>query len=396
MSRIYYTDPSCLIFDAVVTRSLTHEGRPAVLLDRTAFYPTSGGQPYDTGRLGGVDVLDVVDQGEDVLHVLSAPLPEGLAVSATIDAPRRFDHMQQHTGQHVLSAAFDRLLANRTVSFHMGADICTIDLAADVSAADLARVVADANRVVWEDRVVSIRFASEEEAARLPLRKEPARTGPLRLIDVADYDLSACGGTHVNRTGAIGMIAVLGTERLRGGVRITFVCGGRALRALETYRDAVAGSVRILSVLPNELPAAVERVHADSRDLRKTIGRLQERLADVEASRMVAEADIIGDVRLVTHVVEGWDAAGLKAIAAAASRVERVIVVLVGDSSPASVVVARGQGAAIDAGQLLRGLASQFGGRGGGRPELAQGGGFQGAPAEILEAARKAIIGVAG
>jgi alanyl-tRNA synthetase len=328
--------------------------------------------------------------------VLSAPLPEGLAVSATIDAPRRFDHMQQHTGQHVLSAAFDRLLANRTVSFHMGADICTIDLAADVSAADLARVVADANRVVWEDRVVSIRFASEEEAARLPLRKEPARTGPLRLIDVADYDLSACGGTHVNRTGAIGMIAVLGTERLRGGVRITFVCGGRALRALETYRDAVAGSVRILSVLPNELPAAVERVHADSRDLRKTIGRLQERLADVEASRMVAEADIIGDVRLVTHVVEGWDAAGLKAIAAAASRVERVIVVLVGDSSPASVVVARGQGAAIDAGQLLRGLASQFGGRGGGRPELAQGGGFQGAPAEILEAARKAIIGVAG
>jgi alanyl-tRNA synthetase len=301
--------------------------------------------------------------------------------------------MQQHTGQHVLSAAFDRLLGNRTVSFHLGAEVCTIDLAADVTPVDLARVVAEANRVVWEDRVVSIRFASEDEAARLPLRKEPARTGPLRLIEVADFDLSACGGTHVSRTGAIGIIAVLGTERMRGGVRVTFVCGGRALRALDSYRDAVTGSVRVLSVLPHELPAAVERVHAESRDLKKTVSRLQERLADVEAARLVAEAEIVGDLKVVTRVIEGWDAAGLKAMAAAAGREPRVAVVLVSDVPPCAIVVARGAGAALDAGKVVKTLASQFGGRGGGRPELAQGGGLDAAPAAILAAARPLIVG---
>jgi alanyl-tRNA synthetase len=388
--RIYYTDSSCLTFDAVVMRVLTHDGRPAVVLDRTAFYPTSGGQPFDIGTLGNVNVVDVVDEG-DVIHVLSSALEEGQRIWGAIDAVRRFDHMQQHTGQHVLSAAFDRLMQNRTVSFHMGAEVCTIDLAAEVSPAELARVVAETNRIVWEDRAVTIRFASEEEAASLPLRKEPARKGPLRLIDVGGFDLSACGGTHVSRTGAIGMVAVLGTERLRGGVRVTFVCGARALKALETYRDAVTGSVRILSVLPQELPAAVERVHEEGRQLRKTIARLQERLADVEAARLVQSAEHLTGVRLVTGVLEGWDAAGLKAIATAASREADVVVVLVSDMSPRSIVVARGARAALDAGRMLKALTSAFGGRGGGKPDLAQGGGLQAEAEKIFSAARELI-----
>jgi len=389
--RIYYTDPACLTFDAVVRRALTHDGRPAVVLDRTAFYPTSGGQPFDTGRIGRVDVIDVIDD-DDVVHVLSSPLEEGLPVVGVIDAARRFDHMQQHTGQHVLSAAFDRLLGNRTESFHMGTDACTIDLAMDVTPGDLARVVAEANRIVWENRVVSIRFASEEEAARLPLRKEPARTGPLRLIEVDGFDLSACGGTHVDRTGAIGMIAVLASERSRGGVRVTFVCGGRALKALETYRDAVSGSVRVLSVLPHELPAAVDRVHGESRDLRKALGRLQERLADIEAARMVQGAETVGDIRLVTQAIEGWDAVGLKTMAAAMSREPGIVAVLVTDAPPCSIVVARAAGVAVDAGQTVKALTSKFGGRGGGRSELAQGGGLQAAPGEILNAARALVV----
>jgi alanyl-tRNA synthetase len=390
--RIYYTDPSCLTFDAVVTRVLMHDGKPAAVLDRTAFYPTSGGQPFDTGRLGDVDVLDVVEHDEEIVHVLSSPLVNGQRITGAIDADRRFDHMQQHTGQHVLSAAFDRLLGNRTVSFHMGGDACTIDLAMDVSAGDLSRVVADANRIVWEDRPVTIRFASEEEAARLPLRKEPTRTGPLRLIDIAEFDLSACGGTHVSRTGAIGLIAVLATERLRGGIRVTFVCGGRALRMLETYRDAVTGSVRILSVLPHELPAAVERAHNESRDLRKAMGRLQVRLAHVEAVRLIQEAERIGDVRLIAASTEGWDAPDLKAMAAAAVREANVVVVLVSDPPPCSIVIARSAGVAIDAGEALKTLAARFGGRGGGRPELAQGGGFQALPSDILSVARDLVV----
>jgi len=389
--RIYYTDPACLTFEAVVRRALTHEGRPAVVLDRTAFYPTSGGQPFDTGRIGHVEVIDVIDDDDEVVHVLSSPLEEGLPVTGAIDASRRFDHMQQHTGQHVLSAAFDRLLGNRTVSFHMGAETCTIDLAMDVTPGQLAGVVAEANRIVWENRAVSIRFVSEEEAAQLPLRKEPARTGLIRLIDVDGFDLSACGGTHVDRTGAIGMIAVLATERARGGVRVTFVCGGRALKALETYRDAVSGSVRVLSVLPHELPAAVDRLHGESRDLRKGLARLQERLADVEATRMVHAAETVGHMRLVIRAIDGWDAAGLKTMAASMSREAGVVAVLVTDVSPCSIVVARAADVAVDAGQMLKALTSTFGGRGGGRPELAQGGGLQAAPAEILSAARALV-----
>jgi alanyl-tRNA synthetase len=373
--RIYYTDPACISFDAVVSRSLLHEGRPAVLLDRTAFYPTSGGQPFDTGRLGGVCVIDVVDLDDEVVHVLDAPLAEGVQVAGEIDWARRFDHMQQHTGQHVLSASFDRLFDNRTLSFHLGADASTIDLAREVSPPEVDRAIAEANRVVWEDRVVSIRFVSPEEAAGLPLRKEPARQGPLRLIEVAGFDLSACGGTHVASTGAIGIIAVSGSERVRGGTRLSFVCGGRALKAFEVYRDAVAGATRVLSVMPGELPTAIERMQGESKELRRTMSRLQESLAGREAARLLLEAPEIDGVRVLAAAVEGWDAAGLKSIASAAAAAGGVVAVLTSSSSPAFVAVARSPQVGVDAAALLRELTARFGGRGGGKPELAQGGG---------------------
>jgi alanyl-tRNA synthetase len=189
--RIYYRDPYCRRFDAVVTRAFDHEGRPAVALDRTAFYPTSGGQPFDIGRLDGLAVIETLEIEDVVAHIVEAPLAEGARVSGEIDWPRRFDHMQQHTGQHVLSAAFDRQFDNRTMSFHLGVEVSTIDLQREVGPADIERAVDAANTVVWEDRPVSIRFVSPEQAATLPLRKEPVREGPLRLIEVEGFDLSA-------------------------------------------------------------------------------------------------------------------------------------------------------------------------------------------------------------
>ncbi len=195
----------------------------------------------------------------------------GQAVHGEIDWARRFDHMQQHSGQHVLSAAFDKLFAVRTLSFHLGGAVSTIDLAREMSPAEIAAAETEANRVVWEDRPVTIRFADAEEAARLPLRKEPARGGTLRLIDVEDFDLSACGGTHVARTGGIGTIAVASWERFKGGQRLEFLCGGRALAGYRTLRDAMTASVRLLSVLPVELPAAIERLQADARDQKRAM-----------------------------------------------------------------------------------------------------------------------------
>ena len=389
--RIYYTDPACRSFDAVVTAVVEHEGAPALVLDRTAFYPTSGGQPFDTGRLGTTEVLNTTDDGERVLHVVRGPLNVGDAVRGEIDWPRRFDHMQQHTGQHVLSAAFDRLLDNRTMSFHMGGESSTIDLARELASADLERCVDEANRVVWDDRPVTIRFASPEEAARLPLRKEPVRDGPLRLIDIAEFDLSACGGTHVARTGEIGMIAATAAEKFRGGTRLTFVCGGRALRALRGYRDAVAGSVRSLSVLPHELPAAVERMLAEGKQARKTVTRLQSDLAVHEAARLSAASPVVDGVRRAAHVVDGWDAAGLKAIASSMTAQGPVAAVLIGASEPLPVVVARSTGVAVDANAVLQQLLKRFGGRGGGKPDLAQGAGLSADPQNIAAVALELI-----
>jgi alanyl-tRNA synthetase len=388
--RLYYTDPYCRSFEASVTRVFEYEGRPAVALDRTAFYPTSGGQPFDTGRLGGSDLVDVVDLGDEIAHVLaSAPASApGTRVTGEIDWSRRFDHMQQHTGQHVLSAAFVRLFDNRTVSFHMGAGTSTIDLARESSAEDIDRAVDEANRIVWEDREVRIRFVSAEEAARLPLRKEPVREGPLRLIDVADFDLSACGGTHVARTGAIGLIAALGSERFRGGSRVTFVCGGRALASLEAYRDAVSSSTRALSVLPVDLPAAVERLQNEARDLRKTVKAMQEALAAREAARLLAAAPCVGTVRVVVDALNGWDAVGLKAVAAGVTAAGSAAAVLVSSVAPLAIVVARSHDVAIDANAMLRELTARFGGRGGGKPDLAQGGGLNASTVDVTSAAR--------
>ncbi|HET9568015.1 MAG TPA: DHHA1 domain-containing protein [Vicinamibacterales bacterium] len=389
--RIYYTEPSRRAFEATVTRTGERDGRPLVTLDRTAFYPTSGGQPFDTGRLGSVDVVETIDEDDDIVHVVSAPVASGARVRGEIDWARRFDHMQQHTGQHVLSAAFDRLLENRTTSFHMGAEMSTIDLAREATSDELERAVAEANHVVWEDREVSVRFVSAGEAARLPLRKEPVREGTLRLVEISDFDLSACGGTHVSRTGAIGMIAVTQSERFHGGSRITFACGSRALRVFRGYRDAVAGAVRVLSVLPHELPSAVERAQLDSKDLRKTVSRLQGELAGHEASRLLEDATLVGDRRVVVQALEGWDAAGLKAIASSLVAQSGVVAVLVSAGNPVAVVVARSHDVALDSSKGLRTLLDRFGGRGGGRPELAQGAGLVGKIEDILTAAREAV-----
>lgn len=389
-SRIYYIDPACREFDAVVTAVTTHEGRPAVVLDRSAFYPTSGGQPFDVGALGPVRVVDVIDLDDAVLHVVDAPVSVGTAVHGSIDWERRFDHMQQHTGQHVLSAAFDRLSSNRTVSFHMGAELSSIDLERETSWSEIDGAVEAANRVVWEDRPVSIRFVSDAEADGLPLRKPPTRGGTLRLIEVGGFDLSACGGTHVSRTGAIGLIAVTAAEKFKGGSRISFACGGRALRVVRNYRDALAGSTRVLSVLPGELPAAVEKLQAEAKDLRKTQSRLQQQLAVHEAERLLAAAPERDGRRVVVEVVSGFDAQALKVMASGMAASGRTIAALVSASGPALVVIARSADQTVDANAVLRQLIARFGGKGGGKPDLAQGG-LNGDPSAILAAVREML-----
>jgi alanyl-tRNA synthetase len=397
-TRLYYTDPARLTFDARVERCApapsSHAGAWAVHLDATAFYPTTGGQPFDTGRLGEARVVDVIeDDGGDVVHLVDRPLEPGSAVAGAVDAARRLDHRQQHTGQHVLSAAFVRTATVATVSFHLGAAVSTIDLAREVTPAEIAAAEDAANAVILEHRPVTIRFVSGDEAAALPLRKEPKRTGELRIIDIADWDISACGGTHVSHTGEIGPIAVRGWERFKGGTRLEFVCGGRTLGAFRELRDTVTAASRLLSVLPHELSAAIGRLQEEARDLRRSQRDLQAELAGFRAAALAASAQDVGPYRAVLAVVPGADGNALKALAIAVVAQPGLVAVLVGDARPALAVVARSADVPLDAAALFKALVGRFGGKGGGRPDLAQGGGLDAAGDAILDAARAALAG---
>ena len=399
--RLYYSDSYLTKFDATVVRVVRHEGRPAVVLDRTAFYPTSGGQPFDTGSLSTARVVDVVDtDAGEILHIFEGVLElspvvvggsEISPVHGTIDWPRRFEHMQQHTGQHVLSAAFERVAGARTESFHLGSSSSTIDLNRTLTPAEIERAEEEANRIIWDDVPVGVRFASAEEAAALPLRKESVRTGTLRLIEVPGFDLSACGGTHVARTGAIGVVAVASSERFRGGTRVEFLCGVRAARGYRLLRDAVAASVRLVSVLPGDLPAGIERLQAEMKDTKRTVKDLQSRLATFEGLALADRAEAVGPIRAAITVVEGSDQAGLKSLTAAITTRPGHVAALFSGASPSAAVIARAQDVTIDCASILKKLIERFGGKGGGRPDLAQGGGLQGDPSEIVRVTRELI-----
>ena len=315
-----------------------------------------------------------------------------MSVHGEIDWERRFDHMQQHTGQHVLSAAFDRLFGVRTESFHLGATSATIDLAREVSADEVRLAEDEANRIVWEDRAVTIRMATAEEAAHLPLRKASLRSGSIRLIEVTDFDLSACGGTHVARTGAIGIIAIAGAEKFRSGSRVEFVCGRRALARFREWRAAIADATRFLSVTPAELSAGIERLQTESKQHQRAIRGLHEQLAAHEGRLLLQRARRLPDRLIVAEALEGWDAVGLKALAmAAVAEAPTAAVALFSRATPALAVIARGGAITIDAPTVLKHLTMKYGGKGGGKPDLAQGGGL-GASSETLLAEANELL----
>jgi alanyl-tRNA synthetase len=389
--RLYYTDALQTTFEAAVMSCSVVDGKHHVVLDTTAFYPTSGGQPFDTGSLGGHAVLDVVDGDDDVIaHVVAGPLEPGQTVTGVVNWARRFDHMQQHTGQHLLSAAFERTCGVRTESFHLGSTSCTIDLAREVTPAEIAAAETLACDVVFEDRPVHVRFVSEDEAAALPLRKDPARTGTLRLVEIDNFDLSACGGTHTPTTGRVGVIAVSGWERFKGGSRIEFVCGHRAVVSHRALRDVVSGLVRQLTVAPPEIGAAIERLQAESRGNQKVIRQLRIAAAEHEAAQLVAAGEDVGPFRRVLVSGAGADIDVLKTLASAVAAHAGCVVVVIGDGTPVPVVVARATNVVFDAGAWVKQLTAACGGRGGGRPEMAQGG-VSASAAEILAFARDSI-----
>jgi alanyl-tRNA synthetase len=385
-ARLYYADAYRREFDARVIERLTWDGRPAVVLERTAFYPTSGGQPNDTGVLAGVRVVDVVEREADgaVVHVLASELP-GDVVHGEIDWARRFDHMQQHTGQHILSQAFTIALEADTVGFHLGTEMSTIDLSrAPLSGEQLDQVEELANEVVFSDKPVDARFVDRKELGTLPLRKPPQVTGPIRIVEVAGFDWSPCGGTHCQRTGEVGMIKVVRAERRGAETRVYFLCGGRALNDYRRKNRLVLDLAARFSVGDWELADAVERLSEEARAYRKQARALQEQLLDYEAVALIASAEMLAGARVVRRAYPDRSVDEIRHLAQRLTA-EPGIIALLGQGSAgekAQLVFARSADLTHDMNALLRVACQAIGGGGGGRPNFAQGGGPDGARVE--------------
>ncbi|MDQ1613272.1 MAG: alanyl-tRNA synthetase [Pyrinomonadaceae bacterium] len=391
--RLYYHDSHLAEFDARVLRvedgaSEAAAGRTAVTLDRTAFYPTGGGQPSDTGTLGAARVVECIDLEEaGVLHIIEgAPPAVGARVAGRIDWPRRLDHLQQHTGQHILSQAFVRLFDAPTRAFRMLERACEIDVdLRDASDERIEQAVALANKIIWEDRSVRVRHVSPAEAAALPLRKDSAREGDLRIIEIEDFDLSPCGGTHAARTGEVGIIAVRSWERAKGLTRVEFLAGGRVHADYRRANDTARAVAALFSAGRDDAPELAARLIEENKTLLRRLRALEEIAARVEAEELIQTATATtvanaGDAptRIVTHAFTDRDAESLKRLALSIiSRPGHIALLGSSDTDgrAARLIFARAADAQGDMNALMREACALLEGRGGGRPDLAQGGG---------------------
>jgi alanyl-tRNA synthetase len=367
--RLYYDDARLLEFEAAIVERTTHEGRPAVILDATAFYPESGGQPWDRGTLDGVEVLEVVDLDGTILHVLRSAIGEG-PVRGRVDAAVRFDHMQQHTGQHVLSQAFFELLKGETRSFHMGPEVSTLEIGlGSITDRDLDRVEDRANAVVWEDREVKTYFVPEERIGEVPLRRPPKKTGLLRVVEVDGFDYSACGGTHVRRTGEIGLVRIGPAEKIRGNLRFEFLCGGRALRDYRLKDRAVRRLAASFSCAAADVGGQVEKLLAEHKTLKKRVRQLDERLAGFEAEEIVRSAS----GRVVAGVLAGRTPEEARFLAlAGAKRGELAVAYGAEGQAQAHLILARAESLKADLRQAVPVIAALGPVKGGGGPSLVE------------------------
>ena len=375
--RLYYADCYLREFEARVLRSEPAANGFKVYLDRTAFYPASGGQPTDLGTLAGLEVLETVDEGEEIAHLLRQA-PEGESVTGKIAWPRRFDHMQQHTGQHILSAAFEKVGDYKTVSFHLGEESSSIDLDSDRLGSKQFEEAEDAaNQVLFEDRPVRISFQPAEEAGRMDLRKPTSREGDIRLIEVEGFDLSACGGTHVNRTGAVGLILVRKVERMKGSTRVEFLCGGRALRQARRDFKVLSEAALLFSAAPETLPELIAKQNQELREEARGREKLLERLAEFQARELWQAAPVVGGRRVVRKVFPAEEAPQVKMLAHALAKLPGAVALLGVKGQPTKLFFAQTPGGTSEMGAVLKQTVTKFGGKGGGGRDFAQGGGLE-------------------
>ncbi|MGB9105807.1 MAG: alanine--tRNA ligase-related protein, partial [Terriglobales bacterium] len=389
--RLYYTDPSLTEFDArVVGFEQPTEAHPhvGIVLDRTAFYPTSGGQLFDTGWLSGADgpdsnklrVIEVTElPNGDIAHCIELAeylIQSGVTVCGVIDSPRRRDHMQQHTGQHLLSAVFIELFNAPTVSFHMGDESCTIDLdVKPLSAEQIREAERRSNEIITDDVAVEIKFATPEEARQMGVRKiPPDLKDKLRLIEIRGHDLTACGGTHVSRSGEIGAILLRKAEKVKQGMRVEFVCGTRAVAAARKDFETLTSAAALFSSHLYDVPEQIRKTLDEAKSAGKREQKTQSELAEFMAAAMVAATLEANGIRLVKQVLADRDMAFIKLLAQKLASHPAILALLATTTPQPSLVFAQSAGGRFDMGALMKEAMSALGGRGGGSRDFAQGG----------------------
>jgi alanyl-tRNA synthetase len=397
---LYYHDSYAIQFQARVVERVRQNGRPGVVLDRTFFYPTSGGQPYDTGLINGLSVENVYIRDEDdaVVHLMSAD-PQSDDVEGEVAWDRRFDHMQQHTGQHILSQAFVRIAGAPTIGFHMSAESSTLDLdieAGELSEESLIEAERLSNKIIWENRPVNLQFVTAAQAQNLPLRKLPdAKDGVLRLVSIDAYDLSACGGTHVARTGEIGIIKVVKTERQKKKIRLEFLCGGRALADYDRKNLVLGRLSAEMTTGYWEIESSVTRLRDDLKTAQRSHKRKTNQLLSIEAKNLVAHGTHYGDTAIICKVFENRDPQELRRLVGQVASSANTVVLVGLAGAKAQLIFARSDNVNVRVNQVLQQVLPILGeATGGGSEKFAQGGGSAATTEQVamaLQAAEKAI-----
>jgi len=367
--RLYYEDPYRVEFAAEIVERLASENKPALVLDQTCFYPESGGQPSDQGTIDGIAVIKIVEDGEKIIHVLEREVP-AQRIKGQVDWGVRFDHMQQHSGQHVLSQAFWEILKGETLSFHLGAGNSTLEIGiARIGEDELARLERRANEIVFEDRAILTTFVPQEKIGEIPLRKPPKKEGLIRVVEVDGFDYSACGGTHCRRTGEIGLIKITKWERIRNNLRFEFVCGWRALADYTLKNGIIRQLTGQFSVKDGDVTASVGKLAEDLKAARKLAKKNEEKLASFEAREFMTKAQ----GKIIRQVFTEKTPAGAKFLALCIVNQGDFIVLFAAKSEARShLVLAASENLKIDMRRLVPVISPGINGRGGGSPVLVE------------------------
>ena len=379
--RLYYQNSYLKEFRAKVLKKIKIDNQPAVVLDETAFYPTSGGQPYDKGLIQNIPVVEILEDNNEIIHILKEELKEKIncEVVGKIDWKRRFDHMQQHLGQHILSGALMKLWSVETVSFHLGEEVCTLDIAKEKLSEEEAKKAEEcANEIIFDNRPVKCYFVEgEEELKGLNLRKVPEKTGKIRIIEVEDFDFSACGGTHCRATGEVGMIKITKWEKRGEKIRLEFICGRRAWKDYFWKNELIKDISNKLTIKDSELGEAIDRMLEERKELWKELKEFKEKLQEYKAKRLIDESSLKDNrIKIINKVFEENNFQEVRGLAQKIINLDDSVIVLFGvKSEGAKILFACSRVLKYDMNGLIREVGKFIEGRGGGAPNFAQAGG---------------------